>query len=144
MFFTYHHAVNHPHRSIILSRFSMPLVLKCAARILEIGLQINTKRPKMFLNRDFCMEKLFAREVTIFLGKIKSSKIVAKIHKTNTKLWDKLTRGPNVWIKLTYLPESKVKDFWILSLIYAKSLFRNILDIKFLFVNWFSNFCSTF
>ena len=28
----------------------------------------------MFLNRDFCMEKLLAMEVTIFPEKIKSSK----------------------------------------------------------------------
>ena len=40
----------------------------------------------MFLNRDFCMEKLLAWEVTIFPEKIKSSKILSKIHKTNTKL----------------------------------------------------------
>ena len=40
----------------------------------------------MFLNRDFCMEKLLAREVTIFPQKNKSSKILLEIHKTNTKL----------------------------------------------------------
>ena len=40
----------------------------------------------MFLNRDFCMEKLLAREVTIFQEKSKSSKILLKIYKTNTKL----------------------------------------------------------
>ena len=40
----------------------------------------------MFLNRDFCMEKLLAREVTIFPEKIKSSKILLKIYKTKTKL----------------------------------------------------------
>ena len=40
----------------------------------------------MFLNRDFDMEKLLAREVTIFLEKMKSSKILLKIHKINTKL----------------------------------------------------------
>ena len=40
----------------------------------------------MFLNRDFHMEKLLAREVTIFPEKIKSSKILLKIHKINTKL----------------------------------------------------------
>ena len=63
---------------------------------LEIGLQIKILRPKMCLNRDFCMEKLLAREVTIFLEKTKSCKILLKIHKTNTKLLEKLTRGPNV------------------------------------------------
>ena len=36
----------------------------------------------MFLNRDFCMEKLLAREVTVFSEKIKSPKILLKIHKT--------------------------------------------------------------
>ena len=43
----------------------------------------------MFLNRDFCMEKLLAREVTIFpekKKKNKSSKILLKIYKTKTKL----------------------------------------------------------
>ena len=40
----------------------------------------------MFLNRDFYMEKLLAREVTIFPEKIKSFNILLKIHKTNTKL----------------------------------------------------------
>ena len=40
----------------------------------------------MCLNRDFCMEKLLAREVTIFPEKNKSSKILSKIQKTNTKL----------------------------------------------------------
>ena len=39
----------------------------------------------MCLNRDFCMEKLLAREDTIFPEKIKSCKILLKIHKTNTK-----------------------------------------------------------
>ena len=80
----------------------------------------------MCLNRDFYIEKLLAREVTIFPEKNKSCKIFLKFHKTNTKLLEKLTRGPNVWIKLTNLSESKVKDVWIISLAYAKSLFKNI------------------
>ena len=66
--------------------------------------------------------------------------ILLKIHKTDIKLGEKLIRGPNVWIKLTNLPDSKVKDFWIISLVYAKSLFKNILDIKFLFANRSSKF----
>ena len=78
--------MNHAPTNIILSWFSIPLVLKCAAEILKIGLQINIKRPKMCLNRDFYMEKLLAREVTIFPEKIKSYKILLKINKTNTKL----------------------------------------------------------
>ena len=40
----------------------------------------------MWFNRDFCMEKLLAREVTIFPEKIKILKILLKLHKTNTKL----------------------------------------------------------
>ena len=40
----------------------------------------------MCLNMDFWMEKLLTREVIIFLEKIKSCKILLKIHKTNTKL----------------------------------------------------------
>ena len=39
-FFAYHYASNHPHTNIILSLFSIPLVLKYAAKILKIGLQI--------------------------------------------------------------------------------------------------------
>ena len=39
-FFAYHYAVNQPHTIIIVSWFSIPLVLKCAAKILKIGLQI--------------------------------------------------------------------------------------------------------
>ena len=35
----------------------------------------------MFLNRDFCMEKLLAREVTIFPEKFKT----IKMHENNTK-----------------------------------------------------------
>ena len=34
----------------------------------------------MYLNRDFCMDKLLAREVTISPEKNKSSKILLKIH----------------------------------------------------------------
>ena len=40
----------------------------------------------MCLNKDFCMEKLLAREVTIFPEENKSCKILLKIHITNTKL----------------------------------------------------------
>ena len=43
-------------------------------------------------------------------------------------------------IKLTNLPEFKVKDVWIISLAYAKSLFKNILEIKILFVYRLSKF----
>ena len=39
-FFPFHYTVNHSHINVILSRFSIPLVLKCAAKILKIGLQI--------------------------------------------------------------------------------------------------------
>ena len=37
VFFNYHHAMTHPHSNIMLSLFSIPLVLKCAAKILKIG-----------------------------------------------------------------------------------------------------------
>ena len=60
-----------PHRTVILSWVSISLILKCAAEILKIGLQIKIKRLKIFLNRYFCMGKLLAREVTIFPEKIK-------------------------------------------------------------------------
>ena len=38
-FFVYHHARKHPHINISLSLFSFPLVLKCVAKILKIGLK---------------------------------------------------------------------------------------------------------
>ena len=44
------------------------------------------------------MEKLLASEVVIFPEKNKNFNILLKI------------MGPNVWIKLSNLPESKVKD----------------------------------
>ena len=39
----------------------------------------------MFLSRDFCMEKLLTREVTICPEKNKSFNKLLKMHKTNTK-----------------------------------------------------------
>ena len=39
-FFACHKAMRHPHTNIILSLFSIPLVLKCAAKFLKIGSQI--------------------------------------------------------------------------------------------------------
>ena len=40
----------------------------------------------MFLNMDFCLEKLLAREVTIFPEKkIKNFNILLQMHKTNTR-----------------------------------------------------------
>ena len=42
-----------PHTNIILSLFSIHVVLKCAAKVRKIGLQIKIQCPKMFLNRDF-------------------------------------------------------------------------------------------
>ena len=52
-FFVYHHAVKHLYTCTILSWLSIPLVLKCAAKILKIGLQIKILCPKMSLNRVF-------------------------------------------------------------------------------------------
>ena len=77
--------MTHPHLNIILSLFSIPLVLKCEANILKIGCQIKILRPKKFLSRDFCREKLLPREVTIFPEKIKSITILLKMQKTKTK-----------------------------------------------------------
>ena len=45
--------------------------------------------------------------------------------------------------ELCPLPEPKVNLFWIISLAYAKSYSKTFLDIKFLFVNRFSNFIRT-
>ena len=39
-FLAYHHAMEHLQTNIILSLFRIPLVLKCAAKSLKIGLQI--------------------------------------------------------------------------------------------------------
>ena len=40
-FFAYHLAVEHPHTNMILSWFSIPLVLKCASKILKINCNTN-------------------------------------------------------------------------------------------------------
>ena len=61
-FFTYHQAMTHPHSNIIASLFNIPFVLKCAAKILKISLQIKIEHPKMFLCWEFCMEKLLPRK----------------------------------------------------------------------------------
>ena len=53
-FFAYHHAVNHPHTNIILPWLSIPLVLKCAAKILKIGF-----RTKGMLNHDNTCMRVF-------------------------------------------------------------------------------------
>ena len=55
-------------------------------KIVDWDVKPQHNQPKMCLIRDFCMEKLLAREVTIFTGKNKSSKILLKIDKNNTKL----------------------------------------------------------
>ena len=72
-FFAYHHAVNHPHTNIILSWLSIPLVLKCAAKKLKIGLQIGldiVECPKMFLNRDFALAReIIQTSLTLDSGK---------------------------------------------------------------------------
>ena len=47
----------------------------------------------MFLNRHFCMEKLLAREATIFPEKIKSFNILLKIHKTQHQIVRKAYQG---------------------------------------------------
>ena len=38
--FANYHVLNHPLTNLILSSFYIPKVLKCAAKIMEIGLQI--------------------------------------------------------------------------------------------------------
>ena len=87
------------------------------------------------------MEKLLAMEVTIFPEKIKSSKILLKIHKTNQIV----RKAFQVSKRLTNLPESKVKDFWILSLANAKSLFKSIFGHEiFICKPIFKFFCGTF
>ena len=68
-FFAYHHAMTHLHLIIILSLFSIPLVLKCAANILKICLQIKTLRPKMFLSRDCLHGEIVTKGSHYFPGK---------------------------------------------------------------------------
>ena len=43
-------------------------------------------------------------------------------------------------IKSTHLPESKVKDIWIVPLPMQNAYLKTFLDVKFLFVNRFSRF----
>ena len=40
--------MKHPHINFILSLHSIPLVLKCATKIVKIGLQITINTPKIF------------------------------------------------------------------------------------------------
>ena len=40
MFYAYHQAIKPHHTNIILSLFSIPFVLKCAAKSLKVGLHI--------------------------------------------------------------------------------------------------------
>ena len=81
----YHQAMTHCH-SNMLSLFNIPFVLNCATKILKIGLQIKIYCPKMFLNRDFCMEKSFYQGKSLFSRtKTESFNILLEVHKTNTK-----------------------------------------------------------
>ena len=62
--------MRHSHKVIILSLFSIPLVLKCAAQILKIGSYIKNYRPKMFLNRDFASSReIIQTSLTLDSGK---------------------------------------------------------------------------
>ena len=47
--------MKHPHTSIILSRLSIPLVLKCAAKTLKIGLQKKNLMSKNAFEQGFCI-----------------------------------------------------------------------------------------
>ena len=56
----YHHTLKHHNTNTVLSLFSIPFVLKCAAKILKVGLQIKKVMSKCVLNKDFCMGKVLA------------------------------------------------------------------------------------
>ena len=78
------------------------------------------------------MEKLLARKVTSFPEKKNSFNILLKIHKTNIKLSEKLTRGQYFFlIKSTNLPKSKVKDFWMISVAYAYACSKHVWTLNF-------------
>ena len=70
----------------------------------------------MFLNRDFFLHgKLLAREVTIFQEIFKSLNSLSTM-----QIVQKANQSPVCLTKRTTLPESK--DFFIISIVYAKSL----------------------
>ena len=65
MFFAYHRETpSYKYYLIMIKHSFSPKMSR--KRNLKIGLQITSERPKIFLNSDFCMEKLLASEVTIF------------------------------------------------------------------------------
>ena len=87
----------------------------------------------MFLNKDFCMKKLIPKEVTIFPEKNKSFNFLLKCIKSTPNRKESLP-GVQMLDKVDKIFQNpKLKDFWILSLDYTKSLLKTFLKVKFLF-----------
>ena len=63
-------------QTISFAIFSTKFVVKCATKILKIGWQIQKLVPKIFLNREFSIEKQQVREVIIFPENLKNVNIL--------------------------------------------------------------------
>ena len=57
-----------PRKTVLLSSFCSPEVVKMATKTLKIGLQIKLLLSKMILTTNFSIVKMLARDVTIFSG----------------------------------------------------------------------------
>ena len=87
------------------------------------------------------MEKLLAREVTIFKKKWKDLMFYWNEHYIVRKAYQGSKHLNKEQIKKK-LPETKVKDFWIISLAYAKSYSKTLMDVKFSFFKQLLSKCS--
>ena len=87
--------------------------------------------PKMLLNREFCMEKLLAREVLIFYSKFIKPTPNCKKSLLGFQTFEK---------KLVNLPESRVRTFGLSPLPMQNACSKTFLDIRFLFVNRLSKY----
>ena len=72
-----------PYKNIL--SFSIPFVLKCAAKLLKIGLQLKIQCPKMFFNRDFCIHWANCKQRKLLFSQKKSLDNLSAMHKTNPK-----------------------------------------------------------
>ena len=94
----------------------------------------------MFLSRDFCMEKLLPREVTIFPEKIKALIFYWKCTKPTPNSKKSLS-GVQTFDKSRQICQNpKLKMFGLSPLPMQNPYSKTFLDVKYLFVNRFSKF----
>ena len=97
------------------------------------------------MNRDFSMGKLEARKVTIFPEKFKSLnflKCKSKIKPTSSSI--KSLPEVQMFELSRQFCQNSVKYFGLSPLSMQNPYWKMFLEIKNLFVNWFSKFCGTF